>query len=106
VDARPPEVGLYSNGVRGLGLEEFLDAAAAHRVPFVHLRGGPRGYGLADAPAEQVTALARQAAGAVPVCGRSNGASGWEPSSVEHPKALLPPLPLIGIERDMAKRPE
>ena len=67
VDAHPSAVGLYSNGVRGLGPGEFLDAAAAHRVPFVHLRGGPRGYGLVSAPAEQVTALARQAAGAVPV---------------------------------------
>jgi hypothetical protein len=67
VDTQPPAVGLYSNGVRGLRPEEFLDAAAAHQVPFVHLRGGPHGYGLASIPAEQVTVLARHAAGAVPV---------------------------------------
>jgi hypothetical protein len=67
MDAQPPAVGLYNNGVRGLGLEEFLDVAAAHRVPFVHLRGGPGGYGLASIPAEQVTVLARQAACAAPV---------------------------------------
>jgi sugar phosphate isomerase/epimerase len=67
VDARPPAVGLYSNGVRGLRPEEFLYAAAAHGVPFVHLRGGPRGYGMASIPAEQVTALAWQAACAAPV---------------------------------------
>jgi sugar phosphate isomerase/epimerase len=67
VNAQPPAVGLYSNGVRGLGLGEFLDAAAAHGVPFVHLRGGPRGYGLASTLPEQVTALARQAACTAPV---------------------------------------
>jgi sugar phosphate isomerase/epimerase len=67
VDAQPPAVGLYSNGVRGLGPREFLDAAAEHQVPFVHLRGGPRGYGLATTLPEQVTAMARQAACTAPV---------------------------------------
>lgn len=67
METQLPALGLYSNGVRGLEPGEFLAAAAAHRVPFVHLRGGPRGYGLAGIPADQVTALARQAACVVPV---------------------------------------
>ncbi|MBP0451133.1 MULTISPECIES: AP endonuclease [unclassified Kitasatospora] len=49
---RPP-LGLYSIGVRHLPPEQLLPWAAAQAVPFVHLRGGPRGHHLSErAPAE------------------------------------------------------
>lgn len=57
----PPPLGLYSIGVRGLDAGELLAAAARWRVPFVHLRGGPRGYNLARVPAARLAAWARQA---------------------------------------------
>ena len=64
----PPPVGLYSIGIRGLDAGEFLRLAAGWQVPFVHLRGGPRGYGLARTPAALLAAWARQARDAgVPV---------------------------------------
>ncbi|MCC9309168.1 sugar phosphate isomerase/epimerase [Kitasatospora sp. RB6PN24] len=42
-----PGVGLYSISVRGLDVPELLAWAAAERIPFIHLRGGPRGVDLA-----------------------------------------------------------
>lgn len=57
----PPPLGLYSIGIRGLGAGELLAAAARWQVPFVHLRGGPRGYDLARVPAARLAAWARQA---------------------------------------------
>lgn len=93
MDAQPPAVGLYSNGVRDLGPEQFLAVAATHQVPFVHLRGGPRGYGLGSAPAQQVNGLTRQAAGAIRVTlvtadvdlndFASPGDARWEQASAE-----------------------
>ena len=62
-----PAAGLNSNGVRALGPEEFLCAAASQRVPFAHPRGGLGSYGLANAPAGQVAALGRRAGKAVPI---------------------------------------
>jgi hypothetical protein len=65
--SRPP-VGLYSIGIRGLDIGEFLGLAAGWQVPFVHLRGGPRGCDLARIPGARLTAWARQArGGGVPV---------------------------------------
>ncbi|MDG4763321.1 hypothetical protein O7632_04240 [Solwaraspora sp. WMMD406] len=43
----PTAVGLYSIGIRGIDLEDLLALAVAHEVPFLHLRGGPRGFDLA-----------------------------------------------------------
>ena len=44
----PPTVGLYSIGVRSIELEDLLLLAAAEQVPFLHVRGGPRGFDLAS----------------------------------------------------------
>ena len=64
----PPPLGLYSIGIRGLDTRELLAAAARWQVPFVHLRGGRRGYDLARVPAARLAAWARQARNAgVPV---------------------------------------
>lgn len=57
----PPPLGLYSIGIRGLDTSELLAAAARWQVPFVHLRGGPRGSDLARVPAARLAAWARQA---------------------------------------------
>ncbi|WP_433259766.1 sugar phosphate isomerase/epimerase family protein (plasmid) [Streptosporangium sp. CA-135522] len=40
-------IGLYSISVRGLEVPGLLGWAASHGVPFIHLRGGPRGVDLA-----------------------------------------------------------
>lgn len=40
-------MGLYSIAVRGLEVPDLLGWAARHGIPFVHLRGGQRGYDLA-----------------------------------------------------------
>ncbi|GAA4236848.1 hypothetical protein GCM10023075_60570 [Streptosporangium album] len=40
-------IGLYSISVRGLEVPGLLGWAASYGVPFVHLRGGPRGVDLA-----------------------------------------------------------
>lgn len=40
-------VGIYSIGVRGMEVPELLAWAASCGIPFVHLRGGPRGVDLA-----------------------------------------------------------
>lgn len=42
----PAAPGLYSIGVRGLSLPELLRWTASLGVPFLHLRGGPRGFDL------------------------------------------------------------
>lgn len=42
-----PGLGLYSIGVRGLTVPGLLGWAALHRIPFVHLRGGRRGFNVA-----------------------------------------------------------
>ncbi len=43
----PTALGLYSIGIRSIALEDLLALAEAHQVPFLHLRGGPRGFDLA-----------------------------------------------------------
>lgn len=39
-------LGLYSISVRGLDVPELLTWAVGAGIPFIHLRGGPRGYDL------------------------------------------------------------
>ncbi|MGH3826910.1 MAG: hypothetical protein ACRDQX_07025 [Pseudonocardiaceae bacterium] len=58
-DSRP--VGLYSIGLRGLGVTEVLTVCAEHQVLFVHLRGGPRGYDLASRDQATLSRWARHA---------------------------------------------
>jgi hypothetical protein len=62
-----PPVGLYSIGIRGLGVSALLSFAAANDVPFIHLRGGPSGYDLARQGKTRLARWARQARGDVPV---------------------------------------
>ncbi|MGH3752745.1 MAG: hypothetical protein ACRDRP_08620 [Pseudonocardiaceae bacterium] len=62
-----PPLGLYSIGIRPISVPDLLDAAAARDVPFVHLRGGPRGYHLAGQPHDRLRCWAQHAAHTVPV---------------------------------------
>ncbi|MGH3842077.1 MAG: hypothetical protein ACRDS0_11625 [Pseudonocardiaceae bacterium] len=64
-DSRP--FGLYSIGLRGLGVTEVLTICADHQVPFVHLRGGPRGYDLTGRDPATLSRWARHAQRSVPV---------------------------------------
>jgi hypothetical protein len=60
-------VGLYSIGIRGLDVTEILTLALAHQVPFVHLRGGPRGYDLARRGDTTLSRWARHSRASVPI---------------------------------------
>lgn len=40
-------IGLYSIGIRSLDVPDLIAFAAVHRIPFLHLRGGPKGFDLA-----------------------------------------------------------
>ncbi|WP_327378822.1 AP endonuclease (plasmid) [Streptomyces sp. NBC_01216] len=62
-------VGLYSIGVRGLGVPELLEWTAAQAIPFVHLRGGPRGYDLARQKRATLESWRRYARQFTPVTG-------------------------------------
>jgi len=62
-----PAVGLYSIGVRGLSFPELLAWAAHHGVPHLHVRGGHRGYRLAEQDPAVLRAWAELAATTVPV---------------------------------------
>ncbi|WP_329453648.1 AP endonuclease (plasmid) [Streptomyces sp. NBC_01724] len=62
-------IGLYSIGVRGLDVPELLEWAGAQGVPFVHLRGGPRGFDLARQPQEVLARWRRCGESFVPVTG-------------------------------------
>ncbi|SFK20085.1 hypothetical protein SAMN05216275_119101 [Streptosporangium canum] len=62
-------VGLYSISVRGFDVPDMLRWAAAHGVPFLHLRGGPRGMHLSAQPTRTVLAWAKTAADTVPITG-------------------------------------
>lgn len=64
-DSRP--VGLYSIGLSGLDVTEVLTVCAEHQVPFVHLRGGPRGYHLAGRDRATLSRWARHAQRSTPV---------------------------------------
>lgn len=62
-----PAVGLYSIGIRDLDVSALLTLAAANGVPFIHLRGGPKGYDLARQSKATLAAWARQAETCAPV---------------------------------------
>ncbi|MEV3951260.1 hypothetical protein AB0K57_26970 [Streptomyces halstedii] len=62
-------IGLYSIGVRGLDVPELLEWAGAQNVPFVHLRGGPRGYDLARQSPQVLAHWRRRGESCVPVTG-------------------------------------
>ncbi|MFF7098053.1 AP endonuclease [Streptomyces rubradiris] len=64
-----PGVGLYSIGVQGLSVPELLEWAAGQGVPFVHLRGGPRGCDLAAQSPDVLAQWRRAALRWVPVTG-------------------------------------
>ncbi|WP_030230265.1 hypothetical protein [Streptomyces sp. NRRL S-350] len=66
-----PAVGLYSISVRGLDVPELLAWAADEQIPFVHLRGGPRGVDLARRDAATLAHWRHCAQGSVPVTGVS-----------------------------------
>ncbi|MGB6163306.1 MAG: hypothetical protein WCF33_19055 [Pseudonocardiaceae bacterium] len=60
-------VGLYSIGIRDLDVPEILTLALEHQVPFVHLRGGPRGYDLARCDDTTLSRWARHSWASVPI---------------------------------------
>jgi len=62
-------IGLYSIGVRGLDVPELLEWASPQGVPFVHLRGGPRGFDLARQPPQVLAHWRRCSEAFVPVTG-------------------------------------
>ncbi|GAA4203014.1 hypothetical protein GCM10022252_60010 [Streptosporangium oxazolinicum] len=64
-----PRIGLYSISVRGLNVPDMLDWAASHDIPFVHLRGGPRGVDLASQSPATVWRWRKAAARTVPITG-------------------------------------
>ncbi|MEU6350173.1 AP endonuclease [Streptomyces sp. NPDC047072] len=65
----PGGVGLYSIGVRGMEVPQLLEWAAEQGVPFVHLRGGPRGFDLARQTPDVLAHWRRAAQQWVPVTG-------------------------------------
>jgi hypothetical protein len=71
---RPPSriwaaPGLYSIGVRGLSLPELLRWTASVAVPFLHLRGGSRGFDLLSRSPVTLRRWRDLAAGTVPITG-------------------------------------
>ncbi|MEU9887573.1 hypothetical protein [Sphaerisporangium sp. NPDC051011] len=62
-------IGLYSISVRGLDVPGLLRLAACNGVPFVHLRGGPRGFHLAAQPVATVWEWRKLAMDTVPITG-------------------------------------
>lgn len=62
-------LGLYSISVRGLTVPHLLTWAAEQQIPFVHLRGGPRGCDLARRSAATVRAWRAAADATVPITG-------------------------------------
>ncbi|MDS1271808.1 hypothetical protein RIF23_16060 [Lipingzhangella sp. LS1_29] len=62
-------IGLYSISVRGLDVEELLEWAFENAIPFLHLRGGPRGFDLAHCSADQLERWRQKALRSVPITG-------------------------------------
>ncbi|MDP9842217.1 sugar phosphate isomerase/epimerase family protein [Streptosporangium lutulentum] len=62
-------IGLYSISVRDLDVPELLRLAVANGVPFVHLRGGPRGFDLAAQRVATVWQWRKMAEDTVPITG-------------------------------------
>lgn len=44
----PPNIGLYSIGVRDLAMPDLLRWAASANIPFLHVRGGTRGHRILE----------------------------------------------------------
>ncbi len=63
----PTDVGLYSIGIRGIEMEDLLAFATTHQVPFLHLRGGPRGFDLARRDTSTLDEWARCSHASVPI---------------------------------------
>ncbi|MEV4199349.1 TIM barrel protein [Micromonospora globbae] len=63
----PAAVGLYSIGIGGIDLEDLLALAVAHQVPFLHLRGGRRGFDLARRDTATLDRWARCCRVSVPI---------------------------------------
>ncbi|GAA1899459.1 hypothetical protein GCM10009716_06600 [Streptomyces sodiiphilus] len=62
-------VGLYSISVQNFDVPELLEWAHREAIPFVHLRGGPRGYDLARRPVRTLRAWHGRSLDSVPVTG-------------------------------------
>jgi sugar phosphate isomerase/epimerase len=65
----PAAPGLYSIGVRGLSLPELLRWTASAGVPFLHLRGGQRGFDVRSRSPATLRRWRDLAAGTVPITG-------------------------------------
>jgi hypothetical protein len=65
--SRPTAIGLYSIGIRGVDLDDLLVLAATHQIPFLHLRGGPRGFDLARRDTGTLSRWARHSRSSVPI---------------------------------------
>ena len=63
----PTAIGLYSIGIRGVELDDLLTFAATHQIPFLHLRGGPRGFDLARRDTATLGRWARHSRASVPI---------------------------------------
>ncbi len=63
------DVGLYTISVRGLAVPDLLAWAAIEGIPFIHLRGGPRGYHLTSLDTGTVRGWRRIVADTVPITG-------------------------------------
>lgn len=63
------DVGFYSIGVRGLAVPELLAWAHREGIGFVHLRGGPRGFALADQSRATLHRWYQAARATVPITG-------------------------------------
>lgn len=64
-----PNVGLYSISVRGVDVPGLLTWAANTGIPFVHLRGGPRGFDLARCDAATLRRWRQHSQGTIPITG-------------------------------------
>lgn len=62
-------IGLYSIGVRGMDVPELLTWAHSAEVPFMHLRGGPRGFDLTRRDTRTLRAWRRRTKETVPITG-------------------------------------
>ncbi|TQN28426.1 hypothetical protein FHX37_3771 [Haloactinospora alba] len=62
-------VGVYSISVRGFEVEDLLVWANENAIPFLHLRGGPRGVDLVNRSPGQLEHWRRVARHSVPVTG-------------------------------------
>lgn len=67
----PAAPGLYSIGVRGLSLPDLLRWTASVQIPFLHLRGGPRGFDLRGRSPATLRRWQQISADTVPITGVS-----------------------------------